>query len=110
MSSFKTVLIKASEIADLTSEETFAVVSGPSEFTQYQVSYNAASPSNLSFSVQVPNENVVIDRNVQIQGGVAFTIKATMTPSNFSSTAPVINLGQTAVSYTHLTLPTNREV
>jgi hypothetical protein len=95
MSSFKTVLIKSAEIADLTSEETFAVVSGPSEFTQYQVSYNAASPSNLSFSVQVPNESVVIDRNVQIQGGVAFTIKATMTSTNYSATEPVINLGQT---------------
>ena len=72
--SFKTVLIKDSRIADLTSDEVYGVVAGGSQSTQQQIAATSASGSSLVFQVQVPSENIVIDRNVLIQANLDFFI------------------------------------
>ena len=72
--SFKTVLIKDSRIADLTSDEVYGVVAGGSQSTQQQIAATSASGSSLVFQVQVPSENIVIDRNVLIQANLDFYI------------------------------------
>jgi len=74
MSDFKTCLIKDSRIADITAEEHYAVMSGGSQVTQTQIQATSVSTSSLVFQVQVPSENIVIDRNVLIQGTMNFTI------------------------------------
>jgi hypothetical protein len=54
MSSFKTVLIEDSRVADITDSEVFGVLSGASQSTFQQ--YNAVSASNSSivFATQIP--------------------------------------------------------
>jgi len=80
MESFKTVLIKDSRIADITSQEVYGVVSGGSQATQQQVAATSASTSSLVFQVQVPSENIVIDRNVLIQASLSFNIAIANVP------------------------------
>ena len=76
MSSFKTVLIEDSRVADITDSEVFGVLSGASQSTFQQ--YNAVSASNSSivFATQIPSENIVIDRRLLINSTVNFTITA----------------------------------
>jgi hypothetical protein len=76
MSSFKTLLIEDSRIADITDSEVFGVLSGASQSTYQQ--YNAVSASNSSivFATQIPSENIVIDRRLLINSTVNFTITA----------------------------------
>jgi len=76
MSSFKTCLIEDSRIADITDSEVFGVLSGAAQSTYQQ--YNAVSASNSSivFSVQVPSENIIIDRRLLLNSTVNFTITA----------------------------------
>lgn len=80
MSDFKTVLIESSVIADITPEEVFGVKSGPSASTYQQFQAVSSSNSSMVFSVQVPSENIVIDRHVLIQSTVSFTITAGSVP------------------------------
>jgi hypothetical protein len=77
MDSFKTVLIKDARIADITSQEVYGVVSGGAQSTQQQIAATSASTSSLVFQVQVPSENIVIDRNVMLQASLSFTIELT---------------------------------
>jgi len=74
MDSFKTVLIKDSRIADITDKEVYGVMSGGAQSTQQQIAATSASTSSLVFQVQVPSENIVIDRNVLIQASLSFNI------------------------------------
>ena len=82
MADFQTTLITDSTIGDITSDLEYAVKSGASS-TTYQ-SFPASSPSNssVSFSVQVPSENIVVSRDVLITTGLSFTI-------NISAGVPV---------------------
>ena len=98
MSDFKTCLIKDSRIADITEEEHYAVMSGGSQVTQTQIQATSQSTSSLVFQVQVPSENIVIDRNVLIQGQMNFTIniqQAINTPDG----VVVIPSGDLAMNY-----------
>jgi len=74
MDSFKTVLIKDARIADITDKEVYGVMSGGAQSTQQQIAATSASTSSLVFQVQVPSENIVIDRNVLIQANLNFNI------------------------------------
>ena len=73
--SFKTVLIKDARIADITSQECYGVVSGGSQSTQNQITATSKSTSSIVFQVQVPSENIVIDRNIMIQASLDFNIE-----------------------------------
>jgi len=75
MDSIRTVLIKDSRIADITDKEVYGVMSGGAQSTQQQIAATSASTSSLVFQVQVPSENIVIDRNVLIQANLNFTIR-----------------------------------
>jgi hypothetical protein len=74
MDSFKAVLIKDARIADITSQEVYGVISGGSQSTQQQIAATSASSSSIVFQVQVPSENIVIDRNVLFQTNLSIDI------------------------------------
>lgn len=71
---YNTVLITDQRINDITSNETYAVFNGPSSNNYQTASFNVNSNSMLSFNVQVPNQDVVIDRYILLQSRVNITI------------------------------------
>ena len=77
MSSFKTVLIEESSIADLSSQEVFGVYSGAAEKTLQKFLATSASNSSLIWNVQVPSENIVVSRHPLMQSDINFTISIT---------------------------------
>jgi len=74
MADFQTTLVTDSVINDISPELEYAVKSGASS-TTYQ-SFPASSPSNSSvtFSIQVPSENIIVSRDVLITTGLSFTV------------------------------------
>ena len=74
MSDFKTVLIEDCRIADITSEEVFGVQSSASQSTYQQFQAVSSSNSSIVFNVQVPSENIVIDREILIQSTLTFRV------------------------------------
>jgi len=76
-SSFKSVLIMESSIADLTSEETFGVYSGAAEKTLQKFLATSASNNSLIWNIQVPSESVVVSRHPLLQTDLNFTINIT---------------------------------
>lgn len=77
MSSFKTVLIEESAVADLSPEEVFGVYSGAAQKTLQRFLATSASNSSLIWNVQVPSENIVVSRHPLIQSDINFTINIT---------------------------------
>ena len=88
--SISTVLIKDARISDICSTESYCVMSGGAQVTANQISATSKSTSSLVFVVQVPSENIVIDRNVLMKANVNFSITISGT------TVPV---GQLAFNY-----------
>ena len=72
---FTTCLVKDSRIAGITDQLTYSVQSGASSNT-YQV-FNAVSKSNsqLSFNIQVPSENIIVNREVLLRAEIDFTME-----------------------------------
>lgn len=87
-----TVLIKDARLADITSKESYAVMSGGSQVTANQISATSKSTSSLVFSVQVPSENIVIDRNILLRATVDFTIYINAGASATTSATPINSL------------------
>jgi len=85
-------MIQESAIADLTSEETFAVYSGGAEKTLQKFLATSASNNSLIWNIQVPSESVVVSRHPLLQTDLNFTI-------NINGTVPngqlAFNLGVT---------------
>lgn len=75
VSDFTTCLVKDARISGITDQLTYSVQSGASSNT-YQV-FNAVSKSNsqLSFNVQVPSENIVVNREVLLRAELDFTME-----------------------------------
>lgn len=71
---YNSVLVTDQRIQDITDNETYAVFSGPSSNNYQTASSNVNSNSMLSFNVQIPNQDVVIDRYIQLQTRVNITI------------------------------------
>lgn len=71
---FTTVLVKDARISGITDSLTYAVNSGASSNT-YQ-SFNAVSKSNsqLTFNIQVPSENIIVNREVLLRAIMNFTM------------------------------------
>jgi len=78
---FKTVLIESSLIADITDTEVFGVQSGPAQSTYQQFQAISASNSSIVFNVQVPSENIVIDRHLLLQSTLSFTVSIANVPA-----------------------------
>lgn len=74
MSDFRTVLIEDSRIADITSTEVFGVQSSASQSTYQQFQAVSASNSSISFNIQVPSENIVIDRHLLLTTQLSFQL------------------------------------
>ena len=91
-SDFKTVLIKDSTIADITSDMSFPVESGASSTTYQPFPATSTSNSSLIFQVQVPSENIVIDRHVLIQTGLTFTL-------NIGGAGYIVPAGEACFNY-----------
>jgi hypothetical protein len=74
MSDFKTVLIEDSRIADITASEVFGVQSGASQSTYQQFQAVSTSNSSIVFNVQIPSENIVIDRHLLLASQLSFQL------------------------------------
>ena len=79
-SDFNKVLIKDDLIANLTDSINYAVVQGGQNITSARYPCPALSSSSQVFSIQVPSENTIIDREVMWHSKVEFTMKGT--PAN----------------------------
>lgn len=75
MSDFRCVLIEDARIADITSTEGFGVLSGASQSTFQQFQAVSASNSSIVFNVQIPSENIVIDRHLMIRSQLKFELQ-----------------------------------
>jgi len=95
MSDFRTVLIEDSRIADITDKEVFGVQSGASQSTFQQFQAVSASNSSLVFNVQIPSENIVIDRHLLLQTTLNFTVQINGTTQG----AAGVPAGQQAFQY-----------
>jgi hypothetical protein len=75
VSDFTTVLVKDSRIAGITDQLSYSVQSGASSNT-YQV-FTAVSKSNnqLAFNIQVPSENVIVNREILLRAVIDFTME-----------------------------------
>jgi hypothetical protein len=74
MSDFRTVLIEDARIADITSTEVFGVQSSASQSTYQQFQAVSTSNSSIVFNVQIPSENIVIDRHLLMSSQLAFEL------------------------------------
>jgi hypothetical protein len=81
MSDFRTVLIEDSRIADITSTEVFGVQSSAAQSTYQQFQAVSTSNSSIVFNVQVPSENIVIDRHVLLASQLAFQLSLANVPN-----------------------------
>jgi hypothetical protein len=95
MSDFRTVLIEDSRIADITDKEVFGVQSGASQSTYQQFQAVSASNSSIVFNVQIPSENIVIDRHLLLQTTLNFTVQINGTTQG----AAGVPAGQQAFQY-----------
>ena len=75
MSAFGTVLIEDSRIGDLTPELSYSVVSGGAQVTAQSFAPTSATNSSVVFSIQVPSENIVLDRALTITTTLNLTIQ-----------------------------------
>ena len=83
MSTFKTCLVQDSRIANITDEETFCVLDGASQSTFQDFTATSASSSSIVFNIQIPSENIVIDRHLLLQSTIA--LKLTLTAPDIAS-------------------------
>lgn len=74
MSDFRTILIEDARIADITSTEVFGVQSSASQSTYQQFQAVSTSNSSIVFNVQIPSENIVIDRHLLMSSQLAFEL------------------------------------
>jgi hypothetical protein len=82
MSDLKTVLINDSRIEDISGEIGFSVMGGPQQSTFQPQQANTSSNSSHSWQINVPSENIVVDRRILIDTDVEFTITITGVPLN----------------------------
>jgi len=91
MSDLKTVLINDSRIEDISSDISFTVQGGPQQSTYQPQQANTSSNSSHSWQINVPSENIVVDRRLLIDTDVEFTITVT----NVTVGAIAFNWGNT---------------
>lgn len=91
MSDFKSVLVEDARISMLTSEEVFAVNASGAQSTYQQYSATSSSNSSLIWNVQIPSENILIDREILIRAQCNFSLNYSGVPAG----APAFIWGQT---------------
>ena len=76
MSSLRTVLVEDSRL-DISDSATFAVKSDAAQSTFQPYEASSVSQSNITFAIQVPSENIVLDRELYIQTNLTLKFTAT---------------------------------
>lgn len=92
MTDFRTVLLKDSRLADITDNLTFAVQSGASNNTYQQFTAVTTSNSSVVFTIQIPSESIVVDRELLVSTDITFTL----TIPSVASGSPAIQWGNNA--------------
>jgi hypothetical protein len=72
---FKTLFVHDSTIADITPELDYVVKGGSASTTYQQFPATALSNSSLTFSIQLPSENIVLGRDAMIESQINFSVK-----------------------------------
>jgi len=80
MSDLKTVLINDSRIEDISGDIGFSVMGGPQQSTFQPQQANTSSNTSHSWQINVPSENVVVDRRVLLDTDVQFKVNITGVP------------------------------
>ena len=80
MSDLKTVLINDSRIEDISGDISFAVQGGAQQSTFQPQQSNTSSNSSHSWQINVPSENIVVDRRLLLDTDVRFKIRITNVP------------------------------
>ena len=75
MSSLRTVLVEDSRL-DISDSATFAVKSEAAQSTFQPYLASSISSSNITFSIQVPSENIVLDRELYLQSDITLKFAA----------------------------------
>lgn len=88
MTDFKTILLKDSRLADITDNLTFAVQSGAANTTYQQFTAVSTSNSSVTFTIQIPSESIVINRELLVSTGITYTL-----------TIPAVANGATALNW-----------
>lgn len=76
-SDFSPYLVKDSRIADISDNVAYSVFSGASQNTYQTFNATSTSISQISFNVNVPSENTILDRNILIGATYEFTYTTT---------------------------------
>jgi len=74
MSDFRTILIEDARIADITATEVFGVQSSAAQSTYQQFQAVSTSNSSITFNIQIPSENIVIDRHLLLASQLSFQL------------------------------------
>jgi hypothetical protein len=80
MSDLKTVLINDSRIEDISGDIGFSVMGGPQQSTFQPQQANTSSNTSHSWQINVPSENVVVDRRILLDTDVQFKVNITGVP------------------------------
>jgi hypothetical protein len=89
MADFKTSIIRDSRINDITTQITYGVHKGASSNTYQSFPATSISDTMVSVAIQVPSENIIIDRNVLIDTDINFTLRI----------GPGVPVGSVAMAY-----------
>jgi len=71
---FKTRFIQDATIADVTPEISYAVKGGAASTTYQPFPATTSSNSSLTFSIQLPSENIVVGRDALIENQISFSV------------------------------------
>lgn len=82
MSDLKTVLINDARIEDISGDISFSVQGGAQQNTFQPQMANTSSNTSHSWQINVPSENIVVDRRLLIDTDVVFVINVTNVPAN----------------------------
>ncbi len=77
MSDLKLKVIEDARINNIESEATFAVESSAAQSTYQPFTASNSSNNSVTFNVAVPSENIAMDRKVEIEADMQFTVKCT---------------------------------
>jgi hypothetical protein len=73
---FKTSFVHDSTINDITPELEYVVKGGAASTTYQSFPATTSSNSSLTFSIQLPSENIVMGRDAMIESRINFSLKA----------------------------------
>jgi len=89
MSSLRTVLVEDSRL-DISDSATFAVKSDAAQSTFQPYLASSVSSSNITFAIQVPSENIVLDREVYLNAELTLKFTASVPDADCAQNAVLV--------------------